>query len=105
MDFLAARGTPVVAAEDGTIDRLRNGGLGGIAIWLEGNGGDHYYYAHLDWRDPDLRAGTLVSKGEQLGTVGTTGNSPEHIPHLHWEFHPGGGPAVNPTPLARLLCR
>lgn len=109
VDFLAARGTPVVAIEDGTIERMQNGGLGGITVWLRGNGGDAYYYAHLDAWAPGLAVGEQVLAGDQLGVVGTTGNAPAHIPHLHWEFHPGGyvpggGSAVNPTPLARQLC-
>ena len=104
VDFLAARGTPVVAVEDGTVKRMRNGGLGGITVWLAGNSGHEYYYAHLNEWAPGLAAGQTVSAGDPLGTVGTTGNSPEHIPHLHWEYHPNGGPAVNPTPLARALC-
>lgn len=104
VDFLAARGTPVVAVEDGTIRRMRNGGLGGIAVWLTGDSGHHYYYAHLDEWAPGLAVGQTVVAGAPLGTVGTTGNSPAHIPHLHWEYLPNGGPAINPTPLARELC-
>ncbi len=109
VDFLAARGTPVVAVEDGTVERMQNGGLGGITVWLRGSGGDAYYYAHLDAWAPGLSVGQGVSAGEPLGIVGTTGNAPAHIPHLHWEFHPGGyvpggSSAVNPTPLASELC-
>ena len=109
VDVMAARGTPVVAVEDGGIRQMRNGGLGGITVWLVGDSGDEYYYAHLDGWAPGLSVGQEVTTGEALGTVGTTGNSPEHIPHLHWEYHPGGylpgaGTAVNPTPLTRRLC-
>ena len=104
VDMLADRGTPVVAVEDGTIHRLSNTRRGGIAVWLDGLGGDRYYYAHLDAWAPGLAVGQMVSRGEALGTVGTTGNAPAHIPHLHWEFHPDRGGPVNPTPLARELC-
>lgn len=104
VDMLADRGTPVVAVEDGTIHRMSNTSRGGIAVWLDGLGGDRYYYAHLDAWAPGLAVGQMVSRGEVLGTVGTTGNAPAHIPHLHWEFHPDRGGAVNPTPLARELC-
>ena len=104
VDMLADRGTPVVAVEDGTIHRLSNTSRGGIAVWLDGNGGDRYYYAHLDAWAPGLAVGQRVSRGEPLGTVGTTGNAPAHIPHLHWEFHPDRRGPVNPTPLARELC-
>ena len=104
VDFLAARGTPVVAVINGVIKRLRNGGLGGITVWLAAANGDEYYYAHLDSWAPDLSVNQKVMAGDLLGTVGTTGNSPDYIPHLHWEFLPGGGKAINPTPLARQLC-
>ena len=109
VDVMAARGTPVVAVEDGVIRQMRNGGLGGITVWLVGGSGDEYYYAHLDGWAPGLSVGQEVTTGQALGTVGTTGNSPEHIPHLHWEYHPGGyrpgaATAVNPTSLARRLC-
>ena len=104
VDMLADRGTPVVAVEDGRIHRMSNTTRGGIAVWLDGLGGDRYYYAHLDAWAPGLAVGQRVSRGETLGTVGTTGNAPAHIPHLHWEFHPDRAGPVNPTPLARELC-
>ena len=104
VDMLADRGTPVVAVEDGMVDRMGNGGRGGITVWMDGDSGDRYYYAHLESWASGLAVGQRVSRGEMLGTVGTSGNAPSHIPHLHWEFHPGGGAAVNPTPLARELC-
>ena len=109
VDLLAARGTPVVAVEGGVIERLRSGGLGGITVWLGGDGGASYYYAHLDAWASGLSVGQVVRAGQALGVVGTTGNAPSNIPHLHWEYHPGGyaaggNTAVNPTPLARELC-
>ncbi len=104
VDMIAARGTPLVAIETGTIKRMGNGGLGGITIWLLGVNGDEYYYAHLDAWAPGLSVGQAVSVGELIGYVGNTGNAQYTIPHLHFEFHPGGGAAVNPTPLVSSLC-
>lgn len=103
--MLAARGTPLVAIVDGTIKRMRDSTLGGKTIWLRGDNGHEYYYAHLDSHAPGLYVGQSVSVGEFIGTVGTSGNAPAHIPHVHFEYHPYGGGAVNPTPLVTSLCR
>ncbi len=105
VDMLAARGTPLVAIEAGTLSRLSNSSLGGITIWLRGTSGDTFYYAHLDSWAAGIYEGMSVSVGDLVGYVGTTGNAPSHIPHLHFEYHPGGGGAVNPTPLVTSLCR
>lgn len=105
VDMLAARGTPLVAIEAGTVRRLGNSSLGGITVWLRGTSGDEFYYAHLDGWAPGIFEGMAVETGDQLGYVGTTGNAPAHIPHLHFEYHPGGGGAINPTPLVTSLCR
>ena len=104
VDMLGARWTPLVAIEAGTIQRMRNGGLGGITIWLRGNSGDTFYYAHLEAWAEGLRVGQQVQTGELIGYMGTSGNSPDYIPHLHFEYHPGGGAAVNPYPLVKGLC-
>ena len=104
VDMLAARGTPTVAIESGTIRRMGNGGLGGITVWLTGQSGDEYYYAHLDAWAPGLSVGQSVATGELVGSVGSTGNASYSVPHLHFEFHPGGGSAINPYPLVKGLC-
>ena len=102
--MIAARGTPLVAIEDGTVIRMGNGGLGGITVWLRSSNGDEFYYAHLDAWAPGLSAGARLSVGDPLGTVGNTGNARYTLPHLHFEYHPGGGPAINPYPLVAGLC-
>ena len=104
VDMLGARWTPLVAIESGSILRLGNGGLGGITIWLRGTSGDQFYYAHLEGLANGLRAGQTVEVGELIGYMGTSGNAPDYIPHVHFEFHPGGGSATNPYPLVKALC-
>ncbi len=105
VDMIAARGTPLVAIETGTVKRMGNGGLGGITVTMTGAGGDEYYYAHLDGWAAGLSVGQAVSVGDLLGYVGNTGNAQYTVPHLHFEYHPGGGSAVNPYPLVAGLCR
>jgi peptidoglycan LD-endopeptidase LytH len=105
VDMLAARGTPLVAIESGTIKRMGNGGLGGITVYITGNSGDLYYYAHLDGWAAGLTTGQSVTVGDLIGYVGNSGNARYTVTHLHFEYHPGGGSAVNPTPLVSSLCR
>ncbi len=104
VDMIAARGTPLVAIENGVISRMRNGGLGGITLWIAGISGDSFYYAHLDGYAPGLSRGQSVTAGELVGYVGNTGNARYTVPHLHFEYHPGGGSAINPYPLTAGLC-
>ena len=102
--MIAARGTPLVAIEAGTVKRMRNGGLGGITVTLRGASGDEFYYAHLDGWASGLSVGQSLAVGELLGYVGNTGNAQYTVPHLHFEWAPGGGSAVNPYPLVAALC-
>ena len=104
VDMVAARGTSLVAITSGTVLRLRNGGLGGISVWMTADNGDTYYYAHMDAWAAGLAAGQPLVAGTPLGTVGSTGNASYSAPHLHFEHHPGGGAAVNPYPLVKGLC-
>jgi murein DD-endopeptidase MepM/ murein hydrolase activator NlpD len=104
VDMMADRGTPLVAIEAGTVGRLSNGGLGGITVWLLGDSGTEYYYAHMDDWAPGLAQGQRVAIGGSLGTVGSTGNAPDAWPHLHFQLHPNGGEAINPFPTVDAIC-
>lgn len=103
VDMIAARNTPLVAVFSGRIQRLSSGGLSGLAIWLRADNGDQFFYAHLESYG-DIAAGQNVSEGQVIGYNGSSGNAPANLPHLHFEYHPGGGSAVNPYPLVRSLC-
>jgi murein DD-endopeptidase MepM/ murein hydrolase activator NlpD len=97
-DIMAARGTPVVAVADGVIDRVSRAesGLGGITLYLRDTAGNVYFYAHLNEILIGIEAGTKVSVGQQIATVGNTGDARYGATHLHFELHPGGGAAVSP---------
>jgi murein DD-endopeptidase MepM/ murein hydrolase activator NlpD len=103
VDMIAARGTPIVAIYSGKIRRFANSSLGGLSIYFVSDDGDMFYYAHLD-SFADVSAGQHVDQGQVLGYNGSSGNAPEWLPHLHFEWHPGGGSAVNPYQLVRSLC-
>lgn len=111
LDILAPRGTPVVAADDGRVLRVRPNALGGNTIYATDPGGRVvYYYAHLDAYRAGLAEGATIARGEVLGTVGTTGNAPKDTPHLHFQVMSmpsdgryWDGDAINPYPLFILL--
>lgn len=103
VDMIAARGVPIVAIYSGTVYRLSNSVLGGKSVYFNSDAGDMYYYAHLD-DFGDISAGQQVPEGHVLGYNGSTGNAPDYLPHVHFEYHPDGGAAVNPYPLVRGLC-
>ena len=85
IDIAAPRGTPVLAADDGTVLKLFTSRAGGLTIYLADRSRKFiYYYAHLDAYAPALREGQTVRKGQQMGTVGTSGNAPPNTPHLHF---------------------
>ncbi len=109
IDIMAARGTPVRAVEDGTIQKLFTSKGGGLTIYQFDPGGAYcYYYAHLDRYASGLREGMAVERGDIIGYVGSTGNAAPDAPHLHfaitrlteerrwWEGEP-----INPYPILK----
>ena len=100
-DVFATYGSPLVASEKGVIARLGTGTLGGNKLWVVGESGTEYYYAHLSAFADGVRDGTRVAAGDIVGYVGDTGNAKGTSPHLHFEIHPNGGDAVNPYPLLK----
>jgi peptidoglycan LD-endopeptidase LytH len=87
LDIMAPRGTPVVAADGGLVWKVRSNDLGGRTIYILDREERYvYYYAHLDRYADGLREGQHVERGTVLGYVGTTGNAPPNIPHLHFQL-------------------
>lgn len=107
LDILAPRGTPVIAAVDGTIRKLFTSRAGGLTIYEFDQAEERvYYYAHLDRYADGIGEGSVVRQGTVIGYVGTTGNAPPGTPHLHFaiELLPPTkewwkGQPVNPYPL------
>jgi peptidoglycan LD-endopeptidase LytH len=109
VDILAPRGTPVRAADDGRVLKLRRGGAGGIALYAtDPSGRFAYYYAHLDRYRDRLAEGMRLARGEVVGYVGSTGNAPRRAPHLHFQImripengEYWAGLPIDPRPLLR----
>jgi hypothetical protein len=107
IDMAAARGTPVLAVDDGIVKKLFTSAAGGLTVYeFDADATYSYYYAHLDRYAEGLGEGQAVKRGDVLGYVGTSGNAPANTPHLHftifkllptkrwWE-----GTPINPYPL------
>ncbi len=104
VDIIAKSGTPLYAVANGTITRIfldRPGSLGGNAVRLTAADGTYFHYAHLSAFADGAGLGATVIAGQVIGYVGSTGSS--STPHLHFEYHPGGGQAVNPFPVIKPL--
>jgi len=108
VDIIARTGQPLYAVVDGTITRQffdRPGSLGGNALRLTASDGTYFHYAHLSAFADGIGLDSRVVAGQVIGYVGNTGSS--SAPHLHFEYHPGGGAAVNPFPIVKAVngCR
>ena len=107
IDIMAARGTPVLAAADGTVIKFFNSERGGITLYQIGTDNHTvYYYAHLERYADGLTEGYSARQGETLAYVGDTGNAGPGNYHLHFEIsvvpdpkHYFNGTPVNPYPL------
>ena len=91
VDFAAPTGTPIYAAAAGTVTSAGYSGKAGNLIIINHGNGLLTYYMHCN--TIFVSAGQKVSKGQNIGQVGTTGNSTG--PHLHFQVMSNGTP-VNP---------
>lgn len=108
IDIMAPRGTPILAAAAGQVEKLHvSEGGGGIAVYIRSPDRRWvHYYAHLDGYAPGLAEGQQIGRGDLIGFVGSTGNASPDAPHLHFALNamaPGErwwqGAPVNPYPL------
>lgn len=102
IDIIAPLGTPVYAAQSGQFVKSYNE-LGGISGLVYAPNGDYTYYAHLSSYG-GVGHGSGVGAGALIGHVGDTGNAPPGVYHLHFEYHPGGGGAVDPYAMLLAVC-
>lgn len=102
VDFACSSGTTIVAVKSGTVvtsTALRNSKgkyrSYGEYVVIDHHDGTMTLYAHMLSGSRAVSVGQSVSQGQQIGQVGSTGNSTG--PHLHFEVRIGGSP-TNPTP-------
>ena len=93
VDLVAPAGTPVHAAADGIVVGAGPNGRYGNWIRIDHGGKLATVYGHLAGFAPGIETGTVVSRGDLIGFVGSTGRSTGA--HLHFELLSDGKP-VNP---------
>jgi murein DD-endopeptidase MepM/ murein hydrolase activator NlpD len=107
IDIPAPRGTPVLSAAPGRVMRLYSSKDGGLMIYAA-DATERFIlmYAHLDSYARGLSDGATLERGQAIGYVGTTGNAPPNLPHLHFAIARTPnvarwwtGVPVNPYPL------
>jgi peptidoglycan LD-endopeptidase LytH len=109
IDIMAPRGTPVLAAAAGTVEKLFVSVRGGTTIYVRSPDRRRiYYYAHLGGYAPGLAERQQVRAGQVIGYVGSTGDAAPDAPHLHFAINLARpeegwwqGVATNPYPFLR----
>lgn len=76
---------PLHATTDGTIVYMGARGTAGNTILLKRANGDHVAYYHLSGFNPDLKVGSTVKAGQQIGISGNT-PSGAMAKHLHFIY-------------------
>jgi murein DD-endopeptidase MepM/ murein hydrolase activator NlpD len=98
IDMISPYGTPIVAVHSGNAVQAPND-LGGNAVILYHDGSsDFTYYAHMS----SYGSSGHVAAGQVIGYVGSTGDT--SVNHLHFEYHPGGGSAIDPYQMLLAVC-
>jgi murein DD-endopeptidase MepM/ murein hydrolase activator NlpD len=97
IDFGANTGTPVKSFAAGTVTYAEYHQYGGLRVIIDHGDGLQSTYSHLN--EINVEVGQHVDFNQQIGTVGTTGNSTG--PHLHYEML-RDGEYIDPAPLLGL---
>ena len=97
IDLAGSYGTPIYATADGTVIRSgwNSGGYGNM-VEIDHGRGIATRYGHMS--AVLVRAGDHVTRGQQIGRMGSTGRSTGN--HLHYEVRIDGRP-VNPIPFMK----
>jgi len=94
-DILAKKGCKFVSPINGVIDEVNRKDLwsgktnlgidrGGLYVSVIGEDGVRYYGSHLTSIVAEIQPGVVVTAGQLLGKVGSTGSARGTSPHLHF---------------------
>ncbi|MEN9553047.1 MAG: hypothetical protein RLY24_642 [Actinomycetota bacterium] len=98
VDIIANEGNLIYAVADGTITKVYSTAtdkLAGNGVRLTTADGTYFFYGHFKAIADGITIGTKVKAGQVIGYNGKTGGT--NTPHLHFEVHPRGGEAIDPT--------
>ncbi len=94
VDFIAPKGTPVLAAADGVViytmmisilDLVASLGFYTNFIVIRLSNGEYSRYDHLDYKSSKVELNQKVHAGEEISKVGMTGYT--YIPYLHFQVY------------------
>ncbi len=90
-DIAAPAGAPVYALADAVVLRSWHypDPRCGIGLTLQTRDGQTWTYCHLAYEEPDIRPGLVLTAGQSVGLVGSTGHATG--PHLHLQLQPATG--------------
>ncbi|WP_018131222.1 M23 family metallopeptidase [Effusibacillus pohliae] len=108
-DIFADYGTPVVATTYGFVELKGWNDYGGWRIGIRDLNNVYHYYAHLSSFKKGIQIGSIVTPGQVIGYVGSSGygkpgTSGKFAPHLHYGMYRDTGTrefAFDPTPYLR----
>jgi len=99
IDIFAPKGTPALAADNGTVVNVSENKLGGLVVLMQPDGRDYtLYYAHLGVQL--VHNGQQVKAGDTVGLIDNTGNAKNTPSHLHFGIYTSAG-AVDPLLFVR----
>tara|TARA_R110002020_G_scaffold140350_2_gene311797 strand:+ start:452 stop:1912 length:1461 start_codon:yes stop_codon:yes gene_type:complete len=88
IDIFGPKGEPVVSPVDGSVSKInkRDRGKGGRTITILRDDGLSFYLSHLDTVG-NFDIGDEINAGQQVGTLGNSGNARGTHPHIHFSVY------------------
>ncbi len=100
VDIFASRHTAVLAPSRAYVSHVGERGRGGRVVWLRDiKRSLSLYFAHLQTQS--VQQGEWVEPGDQIGTVGNSGNARTTPPHLHFGIYMRGRGPLDPESFIR----